>query len=652
MSQALKKKEPFCPKIWAIFKPIIHWVYIHIVQRLRDRPGVMWFLFVVIWGSAAYAAGAAYSAKTPRAPLDDVLMEGAFTAIQMIVANSPIVDTTNSWWYAFQRIGQFVLPFLGLLGLIDAASRLGEGHEEVKRKTLLESKDIHNYFLGYGNFAHSLARKYLAMSPGQNIVAVDTSDERLAIAGPQITPIHADAEDDSLLSTLNLKNTKTIYLDVGSDEANYRISRKLEKLLPPSDKENSAKEACKLQIFVHIGSSNYEKAIDALNRNEIRCFSLGATASRLLLGMHPPVRTREKNDKPVHILLAGYGWMGDSLLREIIKTCHYQDHRPPHITIVHEQADRIQKEIEQEYPFLRQEAATDDGFSKTFPIAKLRYIKAKPERLTTSELKRLKITNMFWQAEPHPVNMAYVITDDDILNNVIAKRLEQLSDMSKDNKFEIVQCANQTAESQGSTAKDLFDITSRVIELVDSGESYPGKNLDDIGKELHAEYEVRGKSDWKEGEKDGLWKTAEAWERNSSNASADHLWLKIWAYVECVKVEVLGNPLDWKYWKPEKSRVKELVGDLLNKSPEKDSLLAAIGEMEHRRFCAERLVAGWQYWPHQLDPAKKKEIRALRLNETLKPFGKLDNITQDYSIDSFKDAAEALQKWCSREDKS
>lgn len=624
--------------IWKFVKPIIHWGRIQIVQRLRDRPGVMWSLFMAVWGLAAWAAGAAYCANTPQAPLDDVLMEGAFTAIQMIVANAQIVDTTNSYFYAFQRLGQFALPFLGLLGLIDAASRLGEGHEEVKRKALLESRDIHIYFLGYGNFAHRLAEKYLEIAPADkgdlNIVAVDTNTERLAMANNRIMAIHADAQDDSLLSALNLKSTTTIYLDVGSDEANYRISRKLVKL-------SSQESATKLKIFVHIGNSNYEKAIDALNSKsfELRCISLGATASRGLLGRHPPARTRDIKQLPVQILLAGYGWMGDSLLREIIKTCHYQDHRPPHITIVHEEADRIQKEIEQEYPYLRQEGLeTDIGFSKTFPVAKLRYIKAKPECLTTSELKRLEIIHMY-KAAPHPVDMAYVITDDDILNNVIAERLDQLKKMSGDT-FKVVKCANQTPDSTDTAGDDLFDTTHEVIEQIDSVESYPGKHLDDIGKEIHAHY----KKEFDEKLKDRLWEQAEAWERNSSNASADHLWLKIWAYVK--HVEGLGKPKDWEYWEPKRTDVKALVEKLVAFPPK------GFGEMEHRRFCAERLVAGWQYWPHTPPGgAEKKEIRALRLNETLKPFGELDETTQGNTNNSFTDGVKALQEWCcSRKD--
>lgn len=627
--------------LWTWPSRTLHW--------LREHPRVFLLVFAGVWAMTAIGIGWAYAQGAPRDPIDLVL-HSVFSATQMIVFGGGLQEPATGYSYAAQRAGQFLLPLLAFVSVRESLRRWMQNNEEQDLKERLNALDKHIVFLGHGKFARKLASQYRKLSTDNRIVAVDLArpvPDGRDLSAPVFLGVQGDAKDVGLLAKLNLERARIVYIDVGTDQDNYLIADSVSKVLTEKAAAQTSTNEAGPKVFVHIQDLQYEKAVGSLKADhcEMRGFSLGTTAARQLLGTHPPARTRAESEPAVHILLAGYGWMGKSLLTEIFKTCHYRDRRPVRVTIVHQDADRIQNEVESDFPFLAA-AHSCEGPSKS-SVAVMRYIKAKPERLTLDQLG----CGPDDHSDKVAPDIAYVIADDGIVNQAIADRLVQLKTILEpcekhphEEDFRIVLCADQSPGESRHDHWEIFDSSEQIIGKIDAFNEFPGAYLDAIGKQIHFSYQEKGA-----GTVDNCWTVAKPFERLSSNASADHLWLKTWAYVDARQENVaLLEPKDWRYWEAG-SPVDKLIDDL-GISPK--ALLREIGEMEHRRFCAERFVEGWLYHPQPL-PAEaaarrteKTRRRNFRLNETLRPFDQLDDRDRDATINSFEDSLNALKAWC------
>jgi len=112
-----------------------------------------------------------------------------------------------------------------------------------------------------------------------------------------------------------------------------------------------------------------------------------------------------------------------------------------------------------------------------------------------------------------------------------------------------------------------------------------------------------------------LWRHLPEWERNSNLQAADHGWIKL--------QEMGVNIETWRTGSGMECLKPDLVGEIVSLL-KSDQLRVRLAEMEHRRWCAERLLHGWQPIPTDVtDDEKKKALKRRQYHAALVPFDAL-----------------------------
>jgi hypothetical protein len=148
-------------------------------------------------------------------------------------------------------------------------------------------------------------------------------------------------------------------------------------------------------------------------------------------------------------------------------------------------------------------------------------------------------------------------------------------------------------------------------------QAYNDPHLDSMAKLIQLRFIEKGTSHGRTPDIDGAvraWNDLAEDYKDSNRQQADHLPIKLRA-IGC-EIANLDDP------RPEATF-----------SPEEIELLA---ELEHRRWVAERILAGWT---HAAGPKNEEQ----RTNDNLKPWDQLDQKTKDYDRDTIRNIPHLLK---------
>lgn len=424
------------------------------------------------------------------------------------------------------------------------------------------------------------------------------------------------------LKTANAKACRRILVDEGDDASTWQTAQ-------------AAASACrKKEVIAYIRDP---WLLERLSRAEVDAnllpFSYAGGVARQVMLAHPPyLLARQRKASGQHILLVGFGAVGQALLREFLVTSVSNDPAPMMVTVVDPGIERLHRDFLARHPALLEQIdirflagdlrLDDDGL--------LEAIRARTEKA--------------------PICAAYVAVDDRSMpmsqGVALKDRAERLTLFSAP----IFLCAEhgaglpevrQGAGLVGAAASDREETDVESLAKSDSllcdlrlvsfgswrnaldGAGLLEPALDRQARRVHEAYlkltgSLSGQSNSAPSAAERPWESLSDEFRVSNRRAAAHIR---------AKADAAGFQLDkWLQEKKEGRLSHELppAGDLFDL--DNRDLVRVLSMLEHRRWILDRLLNGWRRGP-------VKDVKA-RTQPLIKPFDELDpvEISKDETV--------------------
>lgn len=326
----------------------------------------------------------------------------------------------------------------------------------------------------------------------------------------------------------------------------------------------------------------------------------------------------ENTTKSVHLVIVGFNDMGRALLMEALRVCHYPNYdektgaNKTHITIVDPCADSLSVKFNSQYPYLKQIKDIHIDFCNAYIEEK--WIRNEIIRCATDDKQMLTIA-ICLSVPNRALNIALTLPEEVYYQH---DKVVLYEDKPNTNKYKIK--ANNT-RPRVLVRQALMSSVDNIIQanngyyknLKAFGAFNEGINIDLLDDRLaiciNGIYHDNR-----------LYNGPEANEKSVKNVEMEisdryNAWKGIW-------YNVAETP---DYNKPSSRYQVDYYRSLLsillrnNVFTSKD-LLSDLAAVEHRRWIAERTLAGWRY----ADPSKgERRTDDLKLHTCIKPFSEL-----------------------------
>ncbi|MHA2103328.1 MAG: NAD-binding protein [Candidatus Hodarchaeales archaeon] len=389
--------------------------------------------------------------------------------------------------------------------------------------------------------------------------------------------VHADATEKSILRKVRIHEARYIITICGDDQVNVEVAVNTYNLLNSIiEKEigiinpiNIATlgETRKIKCFVHLVNPQLKKMLkshaiftDQFDIFDLIFFNSYENASRLVFRNYPVDKLAVINLSlhQVHIVIIGLGRMGQSILLQAAKICHYTTQMNATITVVDKDAKNKLEKFFHEYPSLK-------------GILNCSYEQID---VLSPELKNAT----FWNSKPEPILFIVCLNND---TNGITTSLSLLSEMKTNKKPILVRLKENAGfttllnEPNFNQKNPIypFGMTSEIL----SQDILINESLDALAIAINYYWYTdfsteKSKHQYKDPL--ALWYSLDEELKESNRQQADHIDIKL-RRINC-KVVYVGDR-EIQIFKFNKDELEEL------------------SHLEHKRWMAERLLEGWKY---------------------------------------------------------
>jgi len=462
----------------------------------------------------------------------------------------------------------------------------------------------------------------LALASNHNVVlnipGLDSS--RLSkLWGAGVKVLNDDMELPELLQAVGINRAKMLIAMRDAYPENIALTR---SALSTSIGSYQIECKCMIEPLEVKQKFKLEDYLEENSLDRVRIFNEAELIARCIVRDHPPDALVAQSNKCVHVLLVGFGSVGQSIAIQLARMGHYRNGRKqkPKITIVDKQVNVLWQKTLKMRPTL-------------------------PDWLTV-ELEESRIEDLKdsvaekWLKDESPITMVYVCTKNEIANLKIARLLLRLMDKEPYRELSKVQVI--TLDPPGGCVLEEFSKRDdnknrfKLFSLMKSekpGSSSPvaanflSETDDDFAKALHEDY---CKNEDIKLEKDpGLkrkpahkpWDQLAETYREANRSSADHIEIKLRA---------VGRAL--------------LPRSNSTEAPLSSLEIELLAEMEHNRWWAERSLDGWKYSSERNDQLFEHPnmIHFEDLDEDTKEYDR-KNVTKMIEIAAGKEKILALK---------
>ena len=446
----------------------------------------------------------------------------------------------------------------------------------------------------------------LALAPNHNVILSIPglhSSRLTKLWGAGVKVLKDDMELPDLLEAVGIQHAKMLIAMRDSYPDNIALCRSaLTKSFGNSQIE------CKCMIGPLDVKQNFklEDYLEEDSLARVRVFNESELIARCIVRDHPPDALVAQSNTGVHVLLVGFGSVGQSIAIQLARMGHYRNGKKqkPKITIVDKQVEIRWQQT------LKMHGTLPDWLS-------VERVESRIEDVHDSVAKN-------WLQDETPITMVYVCTKNEIANLKIARLLLRLMDNEPYRNLDKVQVVALDTPggcvleefSKRDDNKNRFKLFSLLKSKKQGGSSPVAANLlsetdDDFAKALHEDYckneDIKLENDPSLEKKPAHkpWNQLSETYREANRSSADHIEIKLRA---------VGRVL-----LPRSNSIEAPLSSLE---------IELLAEMEHNRWWAERSLDGWKYSSERNDQ--------LRQHPNMIHFKDLDEGTKKYDRNNVK----------------
>lgn len=557
--------------------------------REKAKPAWQSFEWPVVGGLVGLSVLLGYVgfARLPgpaRSPLDHL-----YLALQLFVLQSG--DVARVSWEL--EVARFLAPAVTVYTAVKAAAVILREQWQLLRLRLM---DGHVVICGLGR-NDQLVKDF--RRAGEQVVVIEKDEENDEIKPSRdlgAIVLVGDATDRAMLRKARVHRARHVVVICGSDGLNVEVAFQILRIL----RDRRAAMRRPLQCFIHVVSLELWKLFrqnplcaETGDLAEVRHFTVYGNAARLLFRDTPLDHERVTAEDPrsVRLGIVGFGQMGERVALQAARSAHLAHGKLLEIRVVDREAGLRQRSFAHRYPQL------DLVCLATFVEGD-----AEDPAVLTELLG--------WVTDPQALGFLVICFDDDSRGLACAMRLMaglgghhvpisvRMSDASG--------LATLLKASDGGGAGRTRAHPFGMVNLTCTREMVITEQLDTLARAIHERYRAQRLAQGAAPDDPSV----QPWERlpddlkDSNRHQADHIPVKLRA-IGCTS-------------SPRKAGATPVDGF----TPWEQQVLA---RMEHARWMAERLLAGWTHGPRC---AERKT------SPYLVPWGQLPAEIQQYAIES------------------
>jgi hypothetical protein len=403
-----------------------------------------------------------------------------------------------------------------------------------------------------------------------------------------------DATDIDILKKARIKRAKSVFLLMADDIKQVKSCLIISQLLSENQKERKflvkqiynlinkiwKKKKSPLQLIMHLRNKEFLHTMRSQNVLKkaskdltLRIFNVYENSARELFANNPPDWSGIRLDSPqyVQMIIMGLGQTGEALALQTAYTGHYLNGKRPRVLIIDRLANQKVPDFLARYPKYQ------------------RYCKLKYHQLDTHNPQLIRHLVAYLD-DPNALTMMVVCFDESEYNILLGRQLLAIKSENKINReFEVFARIND--DKLLSTISEELKPMDDKLPGPESEELKPfalpssayskevimeGGILDDLAKNIYETFhkdENNTTTSVENSNKSKDWEDLSQEDKDSNRKAADHIG---------VKMRGIGCKI--------KDREKE--DKPASFSNEEIELLA---KLEHKRWCAEKFLAGWIY---------------------------------------------------------
>jgi len=488
-----------------------------------------------------------------------------YLAIQLFVLESGAVAGPLPWQL---DVARFLAPVVAAWAVVQTLALV---FRDEFRALCVRRWKGHTIVCGLGERGMALVRGF--RDAGERVVAIesDEGNDDIATCEELGAVVRLGRGDDpALLASVGAHRARRIIAVCGDDGTNLEIGTSLHWLLAAAGGSGKPPDC-----FVHVTDlrlcnllRQHRLMANTPDYLRLRMFNVYENAARLLWNEHPLERDLSGPDDPrrPHLVILGLGQMGESVLLQAARTAHFANGRPLKVTVIDREADKREGSLLQRYPNLNQ-------------VCETQFLEVDVESGSFGD--RLSA----WVGGDDLIRTVAVCFDDD--SRSLACALAVAGKLDDAGIPVLVRMSSRRGlasllQSEGKGAGRRLHAFGAVSRSC-SREVLLGGKLDELARAAHDDYVANRRREGAYREDDPSlrpWEELDEQLRESNRYQADHMAAKLRAVGCC-----LAPP------QPGKEPVQEFT----------DAEVELMARMEHARWNAERLLAGWQYGPRR-DP--------------------------------------------------
>jgi hypothetical protein len=518
---------------------------------------------------------------------------------QLLVGHGVHLDREIPWQLHVGRI--FGIIFIFSVGL--TAFALFFRQEILLYRLRLKWRKNHIVICGLGNLGLRLAIS--ARRSGKLVVGIENKEEHSSIEQARksgIIVFEGDATEEFMLKKAHADKAKYIVACCSQDETNIAIASRLGRIMKSSKREKQL--VCRLLLH----NDHLRKVLMDRFWNEVHNLPANYQVNYHDLDYHSVVARKCINDFPldfkpvssdtfekVHVIIIGFDKMGQEIFLQSARLGHYanaiQCNRKLKVTLI------------------------DPDITSKYQDFKIRYNKI--ERICEVRLINSNNCNKVEFRMDELMTFIFCFEKENGYTADDHKNMEAGMDLFRKNHDKEIQILAFQNTNSGLAA--LFPSEPEaypsfpklgsfgMIENIYTWDLIIHETLDRMAQNFHENYltTVGKAKNSKKREKSDEWGNQTEDIRESNRQVADHL---------AIKLRAIGY--HYRKWKFGLKRLKEIN--------EADILILA--QMEHKRYCAERWLNGWEY--AEITDKPKKLNSTLICWEELKPEDKKKDTDQ------------------------